>query len=98
VLSILKTYCRVTVPSNALVVDDSATVRRIINKVLANSIFNIDVTEAGNGEAALEHCDNGEFDVVFLDCNMPGPPRHADARAAARARPGREGDHDFRRA
>jgi len=74
VLSILKTYCRVTVPSNALVVDDSATVRRIINKVLANSIFNIDVTEAGNGEAALEHCDNGEFDVVFLDSNMPGLP------------------------
>lgn len=74
VLSILKTYCRVTVPSNALVVDDSATVRRIINKVLANSIFNIDVTEAGNGQAALDHCDNGEFDVVFLDCNMPGLP------------------------
>jgi len=42
--------------------------------VLANSIFNIDVTEAGNGEAALEHCDNGEFDVVFLDSNMPGLP------------------------
>lgn len=74
VLGILKTYCRVTVPSNALVVDDSQTVRRIINKVLANSIFNIDVTEAGDGLSAVDHCDNGEFDVVFLDCNMPGLP------------------------
>jgi DNA-binding NtrC family response regulator len=74
VLGILKTYCRVTVPSNALVVDDSQTVRRIIKKVLANSIFNIDVTEAGDGHSALDHCDNGEFDVVFLDCNMPGLP------------------------
>jgi len=72
VLAILKTYCRVTVPSSALVVDDSATVRRIIKKVLANSIFNIDVTEAGNGETALDDCDHDEFDVVFLDCNMPG--------------------------
>jgi len=72
VMRILQTYCRVTLPSSALVVDDSATVRRIIQKVFANSIFNIDVTEAGNGQSALDHCENGEFDVVFLDCNMPG--------------------------
>lgn len=72
VLRILKTYCRVTVPSNVLVVDDSATVRRIIQKVFANSIFNIDVTEAGDGQSALQHCETGEFDAVFLDCNMPG--------------------------
>lgn len=74
VMGILKTYCRVTVPSNALVVDDSATVRRIIKKVLANSIFNIEVTDAADGQAALDQCDSGEFDVVFLDCNMPGLP------------------------
>ena len=72
VLRILQTYCRVTLPSSALVVDDSATVRRIIKKVFANSIFNIDVTEAGDGQTALDHCERGEFDVVFLDCNMPG--------------------------
>jgi CheY-like chemotaxis protein len=72
VMTILKTYCRVTVPSSALVVDDSATVRRIIRKVFASSIFNIDVTEAGDGQMALDHCESGEFDVVFLDCNMPG--------------------------
>jgi CheY-like chemotaxis protein len=72
VLRILKTYCRVTVPSNVLVVDDSATVRRIIKKVFANSIFNIDVTEAGDGQSALDLCETGEFDAVILDCNMPG--------------------------
>jgi CheY-like chemotaxis protein len=72
VMTILKTYCRVTVPSNALVVDDSATVRRIVKKVFANSIFNIDATEAGDGQMALDYCENGDFDVVFLDCNMPG--------------------------
>jgi CheY-like chemotaxis protein len=72
VIAVLHTYNRITVPMNALVVDDSATVRRIICKVLANSIFNIDVTEAGNGQTALDACESGEFDVVFLDCNMPG--------------------------
>ena len=34
VQAILKTYCRVTVPTQALVVDDSATVRRSLRKVL----------------------------------------------------------------
>jgi CheY-like chemotaxis protein len=72
VMRILQTYCRVTLPSSALVVDDSATVRRIIKKVFANSIFNIDVTEAGDGQTALDCCASGAFDVVFLDCNMPG--------------------------
>ena len=72
VLSVLKTYCRITVPSDILVVDDSATVRRIVKKVFANSIFNIDVTDAGDGRTALDACERGEFDVVFLDCNMPG--------------------------
>ena len=88
VMEILKTYCRVTVPSNALVVDDSATVRRIIKKVFANSIFNIDVTEAGDGQAALDYCENGEFDVVFLDCNMPGLPGTATLERLLERDPG----------
>jgi CheY-like chemotaxis protein len=72
VQEILRTYCRVTVPTKVLIVDDSATVRRIIAKVLANSIFNLDVTEASDGMSALRHCVSGEFDAIFLDCNMPG--------------------------
>jgi len=70
--AILKTYCRVTVPTQALIVDDSATVRRILRKVLDSSIFNIDITEAGDGAAAIDLYENGEYSVVFLDCNMPG--------------------------
>lgn len=70
--TILRTYCRISVPTQALIVDDSATVRRIIGKVLDASIFNIDPTEAGNGADAIELCESGEYAVVFLDCNMPG--------------------------
>jgi CheY-like chemotaxis protein len=88
VMEILKTYCRVTVPSSALVVDDSATVRRIIKKVFANSIFNIDVTEAGDGQTTLDYCENGEFDVVFLDCNMPGLPGTATLERLLERDPG----------
>jgi CheY-like chemotaxis protein len=72
VLAILQTYCRVIVPSRALIVDDSATVRQIIRRVLANSIFDIAPTEAADGETAFACCYHGRFDVVFLDCNMPG--------------------------
>ena len=72
VMAVLQTYCRVTVPSQALIVDDSATVRAIIKRVLANSIFNLDPTEAADGETAFTFCEHGRFDVVFLDCNMPG--------------------------
>jgi CheY-like chemotaxis protein len=72
VLAILRTYCRVTVPLRGLVVDDSATARRIVRKVLTGSIFNIEVAEAADGQAALDLCEHGGFDVIFLDCNMPG--------------------------
>jgi two-component system, chemotaxis family, chemotaxis protein CheY len=72
VIAMLRTYLRVTVPVKALIVDDSATARKIVRKVLTSGVFNIAVTEAGDGEAAIACCESGGFDVVFLDCNMPG--------------------------
>jgi len=72
VVAILRTYCRVTDPIKALVVDDSATARRIVRKVLTRGIFNVEVTEAADGQTALACCERGGFDVTFLDCHMPG--------------------------
>jgi len=37
VVATLQTYCRITVPSQALIVDDSATVRTIIKRVVATA-------------------------------------------------------------
>lgn len=51
-----------------LVVDDSATMRRIISKNL-NSIGYSDISEAENGEEALEKLDG--IDLVLTDWNMP---------------------------
>ena len=72
VLAIMKTYSRITSPTKVLIVDDSSTVRQIVQKVVQGSIFNCEIAEAGDGETALALCRNSEFDVAFLDCNMPG--------------------------
>jgi CheY-like chemotaxis protein len=69
---VIEIYRRLCVPMRALVVDDSATVRRVIQRVLAASLFHIDFAEAPDGTAALARCAKGDVDIVFLDCNMPG--------------------------
>src|SRR5258707_3144624 len=46
---VIETYRKLSVPMRALVVDDSTTVRRVIQKVLAASLFHIDFAEAGDG-------------------------------------------------
>jgi len=69
---VIETYRRLSVPMRALVVDDSATVRRVIQRVLAASLFHIDVEEAADGATAVTRCAEGNIDIVFLDCNMPG--------------------------
>ncbi|MBV9260504.1 MAG: response regulator [Pseudolabrys sp.] len=72
VLNIIKTYDRITNPSRVLVVDDSATIRQLVKKVIGGSMFTSTVAEAADGETALALCRDAKFDVIFLDCNMPG--------------------------
>jgi DNA-binding NtrC family response regulator len=72
VVSILKTYERISSPTKVLIVDDSTAVRQIVQKIIQASIFNCEIANATDGETALAICRNGHFDVVFLDCNMPG--------------------------
>ena len=63
---------RATMPTRVLVVDDSATVRDIVRKIMSASRFPLDVHESSDGMAALEHLRGGNFGLVFLDHNMPG--------------------------
>jgi DNA-binding NtrC family response regulator len=72
VLAIIKTYDRITSPTRVLIVDDSSTMRQMVQKVVQGSLFNCEISEAGDGETALTLCRTSQFDVVFLDCNMPG--------------------------
>jgi len=69
---IIETYRKVVGPTKVLIVDDSMTFRRIVEQVLDASIFRLDCYEAPDGATALAYCDRVDFDIVFLDCNMPG--------------------------
>ena len=52
-----------------LVVDDSATVRKVLQAALSGAGY--DVTEAESGEQALEYAENSNFDLLMTDLNMP---------------------------
>jgi DNA-binding NtrC family response regulator len=71
-IGIMKTYARISSPTKTLIVDDSDTVRQVVQKVMRGSLFNCEITEAADGETALMLCRATNFDVVFLDRNMPG--------------------------
>jgi two-component system, chemotaxis family, chemotaxis protein CheY len=55
---------------NVLIVDDSATMRRMV-KVSLRSLKEINFDEAGNGLEALERLALTPVDLMILDLNMP---------------------------
>jgi CheY-like chemotaxis protein len=63
---------RAKIPTRALIVDDSSTMRSIVRKILMASRFPMDIHEAHEGIAALQQLKTGNFGIVFLDYNMPG--------------------------
>jgi two-component system chemotaxis response regulator CheY len=54
-----------------LVVDDFSTMRRIIKNLLKDLGFS-NIQEADDGSTALPMLQQGDFDVVVTDWNMPG--------------------------
>ena len=57
---------------NALVVDDSAIMRRMVMRSLARAnLGHFAFEEADDGAKALDKLRAGQFDIVFLDWNMP---------------------------
>ena len=54
----------------ALVVDDSTTVRRLMELTLTPIGIQLDFTD--NGEDALSLVKQGRYDIVFLDILLPG--------------------------
>lgn len=53
-----------------LIVDDSAMSRKMVMKALPSE-FQVDVTQAANGEEALAAYHAGKAEVIFLDLTMP---------------------------
>lgn len=55
-----------------MIVDDSATMRKIIIRTVRMSGLEFDRTEeAGNGKEALEKLQGSPVDIVLCDINMP---------------------------
>lgn len=68
---IVDTYVKRKTVYSALVVDDSPTIRKIIARILNDTPFDFAIEEADDGWAALEACRTHDYDMVFLDFNMP---------------------------
>ncbi len=58
--------------SKVLLVDDSATMRKIVRRKIKEVGFVVDeFVEAGDGKQALEKVINDSVNLIFLDWNMP---------------------------
>jgi len=53
----------------ALVAEDNAINQKLIKNIL--NALGIDVVFANNGQEAFEHRQNSEFDIIFMDIQMP---------------------------
>lgn len=75
---------------SVLVVDDDREIRRLLGLILADGGF--EVVDAADGQRALELLAHSPFDLVLLDCHMPGMSglevlRRLRSRDATRALP-----------
>ena len=87
ITAILSTYERVSTPMQVLLVDDSAVSLKVMRKVLASSLFHLNIEEAHSGIEAVKRCNAEAFDVVFLDVNMPGLNGYATLARLMQANP-----------
>ena len=59
-------------PVDVLIVDDSAAIRKILQRVLRQTDIPIgDVLEAGDGIEALKQLSNRHVNLILSDINMP---------------------------
>jgi two-component system, sensor histidine kinase and response regulator len=73
-----------------LVVEDNVVNQRVLEAMLAKRGFGVDT--AGNGREALSMLAAGEYDLVFMDCQMPEMDGY-QATGAIRAAEGEGGAH-----
>jgi two-component system chemotaxis response regulator CheY len=61
-----------TAPLDVLIVDDSAAIRKILQRVLRQTDLNLgEISEAGDGSEAVEMLKNRTFGLILSDINMP---------------------------
>jgi two-component system, chemotaxis family, chemotaxis protein CheY len=61
-----------TAPLDVLIVDDSAAIRKILQRVLRQTDLTLgEIKEAGDGTEAVEILKNRTFGLILSDINMP---------------------------
>jgi two-component system, chemotaxis family, chemotaxis protein CheY len=61
-----------TEPLDVLIVDDSAAIRKILQRVLRQTDLNLgEIKEAGDGTEAIEILKDRTFGLILSDINMP---------------------------
>ena len=61
-----------TAPLDVLIVDDSAAIRKILQRVLRQTDLNLgEIREAGDGSEAVEILKDRTFGLILSDINMP---------------------------
>jgi two-component system, chemotaxis family, chemotaxis protein CheY len=61
-----------TMPLDVLIVDDSAAIRKILQRVLRQTDLNLgEIREAGDGIEAVEILKDRTFGLILSDINMP---------------------------
>ncbi|WP_208988266.1 response regulator [Labrenzia sp. VG12] len=72
VSEVIATYMTMTTTYPILIVDDSATMRKLTRKILENSRFDFEISEADSAQSALRALASGKFKLVLTDFHMPG--------------------------
>ena len=61
-----------TAPLDVFIVDDSAAIRKILQRVLRQTDLNLgEIREAGDGSEAVELLKDRTFGLILSDINMP---------------------------
>jgi len=71
VIQAITAYDRLQQVTEVLLIDDSATARKLVTRILDKSRFRIALQEAGSGAEAIKLASARAFDVIFCDFNMP---------------------------
>lgn len=59
-------------PLKILIADDSSTIRKFVTRAAEQSSHDSVFVEVADGTSCLTHLESDEFDIAFVDVNMPG--------------------------
>jgi two-component system, chemotaxis family, chemotaxis protein CheY len=71
VINAVYAFERLRKVTQVLLVDDSATTRKLVSRIIDKSQFQIALDEADSGVMALRMSQQKRYDIVFVDVNMP---------------------------